>query len=88
MLNATVKLCFRNHKKEVFDKIKESSQSVKKTAIQRMLDATQKKQINCLKLWMRNTKMKNRLFEEESKIRDIKKRFLSKLMSCKVGRIM
>lgn len=53
-----------------------------------MLDATQKKQINCLKLWMRNTKMKNRLFEEESKIRDIKKRFLSKLMSCKVGRIM
>jgi len=47
----------------VFDMIKDSSQSVKKTAIQRMLEASKKKQVNCLKLWMKNTKTKNKLFE-------------------------
>ena len=62
MLNATLKLCFRRHKKEIFDKIKESAIGMKKTAVQRMLEATKKKQVNCLKLWMRNTKTKNRLF--------------------------
>jgi hypothetical protein len=64
MLTATIKLCLRNHKKEAFDKIKESAQSIKKTAVLRMLEATKKKQVNCLKLWMKNTKTKNRKFQE------------------------
>ena len=62
MMTATLKLFFRKHKKEIFEKIKESSQGMKKTAVQRMLNATKKKQINCLKVWMRNTKTKNRIY--------------------------
>lgn len=63
MLTATLKLYYRKHKKELFDKIKESAQSIKRTAIQRILDSTKKKQINCLKLMMKNTKTKNRIYE-------------------------
>ena len=61
---------------------------MKKTAIQRMLNATKKKQINCLKLWMRNTKTKNRLYAHEANIRDIKKRFLNKLLSTTAGSVI
>ena len=88
MLSATMKLFFRNHKKEVFDKIKSSADSVKKTAVQKMIEATNKKQINVLKLWMKNTKLRNKLFEHEANVRHIQKQFMNKLLNTKVGRIV
>lgn len=53
-----------------------------------MLDASKKKQVNCLKLWMKNTKTKNRIFEHESNIRSIQKRFMNKLLATKAGRVL
>ena len=61
---------------------------MKKTAVQRMLVATKKKQINCLKTWMRNTKTKNRIYANEANIRDIKKKFLNKLLSTTAGGVI
>lgn len=53
-----------------------------------MIDATNKKQTNALKLWMKNTKLRNKLFEHEASIRSIQKQFMNKLLNTKVGRLV
>lgn len=37
---------------------------MKQQAIYEMLEATRKKQINCIQLWLKNTKLKNKQYEE------------------------
>ncbi len=61
-MTATLKLCFGRHKREVFYRIKDSARSVQQRAVEQMLEATRKKQISSVKLWLRNAKLKNKMF--------------------------
>lgn len=88
MATATFKLTINKHKREAFNLIKMASKSAKQKGIALIIQASKKKQINCINIWLKNTKVKNKMFEEESKIRDIQKKFLSKLLLTKTGRIV
>lgn len=63
MLTATLKLFLRKHKHDVFQKIKNSADTIKKTAIRKILEVTNQKQLNSLKMWLRNTKIKNEVYK-------------------------
>jgi hypothetical protein len=52
-----------------------------------MIEATKKKQINCVKLWLKNTKIKNKEFNDSAKIREIQRKILNKIMLTKAGRV-
>ncbi len=53
-----------------------------------MIEASKKKQINCINIWLKNTKLKNKEFENDSKIREIRTKFLNRLLMTKTGSIM
>ncbi len=53
-----------------------------------MIEASRKKQINCLNIWLQNTRLKNREYEQEIKIKEIRTRFLNRLLMTKTGGIL
>jgi len=88
MMNVTLKSFFNRHKRESFLKIKRSAQSIRQELAQRMIEATRKKQINCVKLWLKNTKKKNQVFDHQAKIREVQRHILNKILSTKTGKIL
>lgn len=60
---------------------------MKQALASKMIELTTKKQINCVKLWLKNTKLKNKVFSHNAKIRDIQKNILNKILATKAGKI-
>lgn len=66
---ATLRMVMEKHKREAYHMVKMASKSKKQKAILQILDISKKKQINCINLWLQKTKLKNKMFENETKIR-------------------
>ena len=88
MMMVTLRMVMEKHKREAYNLIKMTSKNKRQKAILQILDISKKKQINCINIWLRKTKLKNKMFEEKTKIREIQKKFISKLMMTKTGRIV
>jgi hypothetical protein len=69
MLIATLRIVMEKHKRESYNMIKMASKSKRQKAIAQIIEISKKKQINCINLWIQKTKLKNKMYENESKIR-------------------
>jgi hypothetical protein len=88
MMMATLRIVMEKHKREAYNLIKDASKSKKQKAILKIVEISKKKQINCMNLWLLKTKLKNKKYEDETKIREIQKKFLCKLLMTKTGKIV
>lgn len=56
--------------------------------IEKMIKSTRMKQINCFKLWHNHCKSLTKLSADMEKIKEIQKKFLTKLLGTKAGRLV
>ena len=84
-MNATLKLAMR--KSDAFNAIKLASVNVRQRAALNIIETIKLKQTKTIQLWLRNTKMKNALYSENSRIRQIQRNFMQKLLTTKAGKL-
>ena len=69
VMNATLKLALRKFKSDAFNAIRLAASTVRQRGALHIIDTIKLKQTKCIQIWLRNTKMKNAQYNDNSRIR-------------------